>query len=128
MELSCCKYPASSNLPIYWNANLESLLYYMEDTRRGVYGLVTDKLGNPVKGGVVKVQRRAKWIAVTHRGEYWRLLYPGHYTVEVVAPGYRKETSRVEVTKENPYVRLDFVLTINDFDNAVESVEPLFWK
>lgn len=110
LELSCCKYPYSFQLPVYWVVNVESLLNLIENTRRGIYGLVTDELENPLAGGIVTVKGIDKAIIVTQRGEYWRLLYPGSYDIEVSAEGYKTEWKSMEVTSESPYVRLDFVL------------------
>ena len=43
-----------------------------------------------------------KAIDGSRRGEYWRLLVPGTYTVTVSAPGYTPETKVVTVTSSEP--------------------------
>lgn len=37
-ELSCCKYPNATQLPIEWQNNKESLISFIEDIHWGVKG------------------------------------------------------------------------------------------
>lgn len=88
VELSCCKYPSASELPNEWAKNKRSMLEFMKMVHVGVKGVVTDNNGYPLKdmefivGGI-----ESKPILTTQRGEYWRLLLPGHYDVQVVGFG-----------------------------------------
>uniref|UniRef100_A0A8D8S1J9 Carboxypeptidase D n=1 Tax=Cacopsylla melanoneura TaxID=428564 RepID=A0A8D8S1J9_9HEMI len=113
MELSCCKYPPGHQLPAYWAANKESLLNFIESTRKGVYGLVVDKKGRPIPTARITVQGIKKDISVTSRGEYWRLLTPGQYRIRATATGYEPGTLKsINVDDKEPG-RLDFVLVKN---------------
>jgi len=85
LELSCCKHPPSAQLPRYWVDNKNALMAYMEKTHMGVKGLVTDVNGSPVSGARVMVDRIKHAMTTTSRGEYWRLLSPGQYTLMAVA-------------------------------------------
>lgn len=86
-ELSCCKYPYAAILPRYWIANKESLLKYLEQAHIGIKGLVTDTEGQPIENAEIVVVGINKNITSTNRGEYWRLLLPGTYTVYAAAWG-----------------------------------------
>ena len=52
-----------------------------------VSGLVTDINGQPVQDANVVVAGINKNITTSDRGEYWRLLLPGTYTVYAAAWG-----------------------------------------
>jgi carboxypeptidase D len=53
-----------------------------------ITGLVTDANGQAVGDANIVVVGIAKNITSTNRGEYWRLLLPGTYTVYASAWGY----------------------------------------
>ena len=88
MELSCCKYPDRGQLPQEWQNNKESMLQYMEAIHMGVAGVVTGQEGEAVYQAVVQVEGIAHNLTTTERGEFWRLLTPGHYVFTVHAEGY----------------------------------------
>jgi len=86
LELSCCKYPKRYYLNREWERNHESLLSYLEQVHRGVRGVVRDSAGEPVQGATVFVSQEElgllrKNVTTSSRGEFWRLLMPGEYTV-----------------------------------------------
>ncbi|KAL1456981.1 hypothetical protein WDU94_001661 [Cyamophila willieti] len=110
MEISCCKYPPGRDLRAYWVANKESLLDFIESTRKGIYGLVVDKEGDPVPSAKITVQGINKNITVTSRGEYWRLLAPGQYTITATATGYEPVSTKNIIVDNKEPNRLDFVL------------------
>ena len=45
-------------------------------------GIVTDAAGEAVAGAVVRVRGRTKDVVTSSRGEYWRLLVPGNYSLQ----------------------------------------------
>lgn len=47
-----------------------------------------DEHGNPVVKAFLRVSNRTIGFKTTSRGEYWRILRPGRYTLEVSAPGF----------------------------------------
>lgn len=51
-------------------------------------GVVTDEDGNGIEGAQVVVVGVEHNVTTTSRGEYWRLLLPGHYNLVVTAWGY----------------------------------------
>lgn len=50
-------------------------------------GLVQDENNNPIPGAIINVLGINHTVKTTSRGEYWRLLLPGNYTISVNAPG-----------------------------------------
>ncbi len=88
LELSCCKYPSRRELPRYWRENQKSLLVYLAEVHRGIRGLVTDANGNAVIKANLKIKGRDINFKSSKRGEFWRLLLPGLYTIEASADGY----------------------------------------
>ena len=66
---------------VEWDNNLESMLVLLNSVHGGMKGLVTDQDGHPLHKATVEVVGRDKSVTTTARGEYWRLLLPGTYTV-----------------------------------------------
>lgn len=89
LELSCCKFPRASELPNEWAKNKRSLIEYMKRVHTGCKGLVKDTNGYPLVDAEIIVRGlEAKPVRTTQRGEYWRLLVPGTYTIQAIAFGY----------------------------------------
>lgn len=83
LELGCDKFPTDEDLPKYWPENKAALLNYMNHVHCGVYGLVQDKSGRPIKGAIILIKGNNHGITTTEIGEYWRLLPPGEYEIGV---------------------------------------------
>lgn len=81
LELSCCKYPYRSQLADFWAQNRKALLVYIAQVHRGVRGLIMDMNGNLVPRASLKIKGRDVAFRSSKRGEYWRLLLPGTYTL-----------------------------------------------
>ena len=81
LELSCCKYPFRTELEKFWIENKKSLLVYIAQVHRGVRGLIMDTNGNLVSRATLKIRDRNVTFKSSKRGEYWRLLLPGVYTL-----------------------------------------------
>ncbi|XP_078082040.1 carboxypeptidase D-like [Mustelus asterias] len=117
LELSCVKYPNSSDLQQYWRDNKRPLLEYMNLVHLGVKGRVTSLNGQPISGASVHITGRTNLKAynTSKEGEYFRLLIAGTYQIEVSAPGYSpvSKTITIEGTARDSYSAqiVDFVLT-----------------
>ncbi|PIK40487.1 putative carboxypeptidase D-like [Apostichopus japonicus] len=98
MEIACCKYPLTEELPQFWEDNKMALFEYQRQVHRGVKGLVKDAVtGLPLGGASVKVDNRIVTHNTTDLGEYWYLLLPDRYEVEVDMDGYIRQTKTVTV-------------------------------
>ncbi|XP_023723939.1 carboxypeptidase M isoform X2 [Cryptotermes secundus] len=102
LELSCCKYPPASELPKFWEENRMSLVKFLAEAHRGVHGFVMDENGNPVEKASLKVKSRDVGFQTTKYGEFWRILLPGIYKLEVYADGYLPREMDFMVVEQHP--------------------------
>ncbi|KAH6948601.1 hypothetical protein HPB50_025222 [Hyalomma asiaticum] len=90
LEISCCKYPNSSEIPAMWEENKQPLLAYLGEVHKGdilsVRGLIRDENDHPVANATLRIADRRSTFKTSSKGEYWRILRPGHYTLEVRIP------------------------------------------
>ncbi|XP_069669160.1 carboxypeptidase D-like isoform X2 [Periplaneta americana] len=101
LEISCCKYPFAQELPKLWEENKEALLNYISQVHQGVRGYVFDNsTQKPIPGASLKIEGRDSFFRTTPRGEFWRILLPGSYQLQVNAPGY--EPQEIEFTVASP--------------------------
>lgn len=123
LYVSCCQYPPASDLPLYWNNNLESMLKFIESTRRGIFGRVFYDIpyDESPRQAVITVEGKDKQIKATESGRYWRLLPVGTYNVTASAPGCVDKKVLVEVNSTVPYVNVDFVVKHRGVYGVVES-------
>nr|CAD7198618.1 unnamed protein product [Timema douglasi] len=84
LELSCCKYPPPEELPDFWEENRNAMLVFLSQAQRGVRGLVMDSLTREaIPGAQFRIDNRAIGFNTSKRGEFWRILLPGNYTLQV---------------------------------------------
>lgn len=102
LEMSCCKYPPASELPKYWEDNRMALIKFLAEAHRGVHGFVMDENGNPVEKASLKVKGRDVGFQTTKYGEFWRILLPGLYKLEVYADGYIPRDVDFIVVEQHP--------------------------
>ncbi|KAJ8983239.1 hypothetical protein NQ317_011647 [Molorchus minor] len=99
LEISCCKFPVQKYLPEIWEENKEALLKYSMEAHRGVTGQILDfETNNTIGGANLKiVGRNMTFYSSNETGEFWRLLLPGKYELEVKADGYYTEIVKFKV-------------------------------
>ncbi|XP_007463617.1 PREDICTED: carboxypeptidase M [Lipotes vexillifer] len=99
LELSCCKYPRKEKLPSFWNENKDSLIDYIKQVHIGVKGQIFDQNGTPLPNVTVEVQDRKHVCPYrTNKfGEYYLLLLPGFYVIEVTVPGHNPHLTKVTI-------------------------------
>jgi len=96
-------------LPKLWNENKVPLLTYLQQVHRGVLGLIRDQNEIPVSNAEIKILGRDIAFRSSKKGEYWRILLPGDYVIQVEANGFvpiQRQFSVVEnkTTKLNLYM------------------------
>ncbi|XP_066602873.1 carboxypeptidase D-like [Prorops nasuta] len=117
-ELSCCKYPPAANMIEHWHLNKEALIKYLEQAHIGVKGIVRDSDGQPVEGAQIVVEGINHNVTTTNRGEYWRLLLPGIYSIHAAAWGYQpSESVRLTVEEGHPVIA-NFTLKTQPLEQA----------
>ncbi|KAK2525433.1 carboxypeptidase D [Columba livia] len=111
LELSCCKYPPTSELQQEWENNRESLLTFIEKVHIGVKGFVRDAVtGDGLENATIVVAGIAHNITAGKFGDYHRLLVPGTYNVTAVVMGYTPVTKENIEVKEGAATEMDFFL------------------
>ncbi|XP_065307981.1 uncharacterized protein [Dermacentor albipictus] len=86
LELSCCKYPLAYQLRRFWMDNMKPLMKLIEEAQRGLRGIITDDEGYPVANARLMIKGRYMPFKTSHKGEYWRILLPGTYTLMASSP------------------------------------------
>ncbi|XP_037068654.1 uncharacterized protein LOC119089958 [Pollicipes pollicipes] len=127
LELSCCKYPPASQLRSFWHDNRKALVKFVAESHRGVRGFVTDRNNNPIEGAALKVQGRNVGFQTTQHGEFWRILLPGTYVMEVFAEGYYPREQQFSVREEYPTeltIAMDRVPDVNRQDFTQPPIAP----
>ncbi|XP_018561193.1 carboxypeptidase M isoform X2 [Anoplophora glabripennis] len=102
LEVSCCKYPPAHELPKYWEDNRVALIKYLAEAHRGVQGFIVDENGNPIEKASLKIKSRDVGFQSTKYGEFWRILLPGVYKLEVYADGYVPREIELMVVEQHP--------------------------
>uniref|UniRef100_UPI00358EA99D inactive carboxypeptidase-like protein X2 n=1 Tax=Myxine glutinosa TaxID=7769 RepID=UPI00358EA99D len=90
MELSCDKFPHSSELSLEWENSREALLVFMEQVHRGIKGMVMNPKGKGIASAVISIDEIKHDVTTDSGGDYWRLLNPGDYQVSASKKGYIK--------------------------------------
>lgn len=102
LEVSCCKFPPAHELRKYWEDNQLSLLKFLAEAHRGVQGFVTDPNGAPIERASLKIKGRDVGFQTTRYGEFWRILMPGIYKLEVYADGFSPKEIDFMVVDQHP--------------------------
>ncbi|XP_067855524.1 carboxypeptidase M-like isoform X2 [Heptranchias perlo] len=126
VELSCCKNPPEIMLEEYWNENQVALIKFLKLVHLGIKGQVLNIDGAPIENAIVEVQGRKnifpfetnKW------GEYYRLLLPGLYTLNVTVPGVGSKINELQVfNHQQNFSALVFNFHFNTTIRPVPSVK-----
>jgi carboxypeptidase M len=78
------------------------LIKFLAEAHRGIHGFVMDEHGNPVEKASLKMKSRDVGFQSTKYGEFWRILMPGMYKLEVYADGYVPREVDVMVVDQHP--------------------------
>lgn len=109
IEQGCHKFPMAAELEGIWEENRAALLSYLWEAHKGVRGFVTNSSGHPIAGAEITVRGIGHMIYSAADGDYWRLLAPSNYTIEVSANGYQRSVAQVTVINGNA-TTLNFTL------------------
>lgn len=84
VELTCCKYPAASNLQQIWLDNKQALLEYLKRANTGIRGLVRFANGQPAENMTVRIDQREPYFKTNRDGEFYRILNDGTYKLTIM--------------------------------------------
>ena len=113
IEISDTKLIPAAQLPAHWNYNRKSLIKYMEAVLKGVNGIVTDTLGNPVRAKITVLNHDTDNSEVYSdlTGFYIRMLSPGTYSIKFEATDYYTQTiNNIVVSSYNSLTTLNVQL------------------
>lgn len=112
LEISCCKYPMSRTIKKFWNDNRNALLTYALLSMQGVKGIVKDKEnGKGISNATMHILGRSIKFRTSKHGEFWRILLPGNYTMQISHDGYHDQ--QVEFTVRTSKLSVPTILTID---------------
>ncbi|XP_071822097.1 carboxypeptidase D-like isoform X2 [Apostichopus japonicus] len=101
LEIGSCKYPHRDEIAQYWEENKDSLFEYLKQVHRGIKGVVTSHNDNsPIYDATVRVHDRTLPQRTTELGEFWLILLPGKYKIEIAKEGYHTVLQNVQVSHE----------------------------
>jgi len=124
LELSCCKFLPANKILEEWENNREAFLQYIEAGNMGAQGVVLDENENPIEGAKIEVKSIAHSVATTKRGEYWRLLAPGHYQIRATAPRYKDSNwTDIHVESSSKPVLFNFKLEAGELGTSKASAK-----
>ena len=67
-----------------YNWFVQALLKYISQVHQGVQGVIRDtSTHQPIHTTGLKIEGRDSYFRTTSRGEFWRILLPGTYTLQV---------------------------------------------
>lgn len=75
---------------------------FLAESHRGVQGFVMDVNKNPIDRASLKIKGRDVGFQTTRYGEFWRILLPGVYKLEVYADGYSTQEVDFMVVEQHP--------------------------
>lgn len=114
LEIGCTKYPPSAELASFWKDNRESLVSYIEEVHRGIFGQVKSSIGSSIANASITINDNNHITYTRANGEFWKLLLPGKYNITVEADSYETHVEQIEITKEERLLRLDLMLMRDD--------------
>lgn len=71
------------SLKIHRSFVTQSLIKFVAEAHRGVHGFVLNMEGDPVRKASIRIKGRDIGVLTTDNGEFWRILLPGFYKLEV---------------------------------------------
>ena len=88
----------------------QPLIRFMGEAQRGVRGFVVDQAGRPLENVAMKIKGRDAPFQTTKHGEFWRILLPGYYRIEVIFLNsilFNHEMSRLYTIEFNRHIKRD---------------------
>ncbi|XP_049519865.1 mucin-5AC [Dermacentor silvarum] len=119
LELSCCKYPLSYQLRRFWMDNMKPLMKLIEESQRGLRGIITDDEGYPVANARLMIKGRYMPFKTSRKGEYWRILLPGTYTLMASSPQHNDIEVPVQVVEgQTTVVNITLVRKVRSYHSS----------
>ena len=127
LEVSNAYMPQSEDLPIFWNANREALLTFIENVKYGIRGFVTNMDGEPLYAKITIVnhdQDNSHVYTNPAFGNYYRMIQPGTFKLLFESDGYQSQTFSGIVSQQNKATILNVVLRREGSIGAIPYITP----
>lgn len=131
LEISCCKYPPKNELNKIWQENRHSLIEFLKKSNTGVKGVVKFSNGEIAAYLTVKIDSREPYFKTNKYGEYYRILLPGNYRLEIMINCTSIYKTNFKISSLNELIVLNITLTNNSFKiykNLTNSSSPVLNK
>ncbi|MDA3837564.1 MAG: DUF2817 domain-containing protein [Candidatus Delongbacteria bacterium] len=93
LEISGVKWPDFSLMAMHWQENRNAMFWYLSAAHKGIYGVVTDSVsGVPVDATVEIAGIDKIYYTDPDKGDYYRILRPGTYSMTFSCPGFFPQT------------------------------------
>ncbi len=123
LEQSEDKWPNSSELPQFWEDNRESLLSYIEQIFKGVYGVVTDENGNPLYAEIIINGIDHNVFTDSENGDYYRLLTAGNYDFTIQSFGFESQSLNIDIQNSGTEINVQLVQDQSLINAEIEDFE-----
>jgi hypothetical protein len=132
LEISCCKYPHKNQLSKIWQENRHSLIEYLKKSNTGVKGIINFSNGQLAQNLTVKIDSRRPYFKTNKNGEFYRILLPGTYQLELLINCTSIYKTTFKITFLNELVELNITLSSNAYifyENLINStLSPILNK
>lgn len=97
--VSCCKFPAASELDEIWRANVEPMLAFVEKSQQAIHGTVHTFDHKPINTASVNIEGMGIHISLNKNDSSFHHLLPaGKYKLTAHAPGFSSATKEVTIS------------------------------
>ncbi|XP_022916017.1 carboxypeptidase M-like [Onthophagus taurus] len=103
--------------------NKKALVEYYLQANQGVFGVIRDSETNEPIIARFKVIGREMLFKTNAAGEFWKILVPGNYKIEVSADGYYRQNVSFQVNLTTPYPQLTRLQILLVSKNTVTTTE-----
>jgi len=130
VELSTRKTPDAALLPQYWEYNKNALLNYIEESKYGLQGIITDcHTGEPIKAELViegHDNRNSSVFSRESNGQYIRYLDQGVYDIQFLSEGYDTASYTIDIIDKSTNI-LNVELCPSDltglYENSAQTIK-----
>ncbi len=125
IEISCCKYPPANQLYSIWLENRRSLIEYLKNANRGIRGIVKFANGQLAVNLTVKFNTREPFFKTNKYGEYYRILLPGTYQLDLMLNCTKIYSTRVFIPTNPGIVQFNITLSNTLFTKYLDASKSL---
>lgn len=111
IEISCCKYPRTSNLEKIWLENRNALVRLALEANKGIKGIIKFSNNECAVNLCIIINNIEPAVKTNNNGEYYRILLRGNYTLNVLLNCEIIYSENFELTETNPLVILNVTLS-----------------